>query len=103
MDSNLKIIGRGDGILICTLSQESLGKREQVDLKKVYCIALDLLSGQISECVTVEQLEHVFPFIYIRSATEKEIIMEFLPELIPNKTLVELCSRLRRKQSNYSN
>lgn len=102
MDNKLKIIGRGDGILICTLSLEFLHNEDQIDLKNVYCVALDLLSGQISECVTVEQLEHVFPFKYVKSTTEEEILLELIPELIPNKTLVEISGRLREKQRNYS-
>lgn len=84
----LNIAGRADGFLIITRKENLYIKASQK------CVVIDLLSCTLSDCVTIQQIEHVYPFQYTSSETEQGILLEFIQELVSDQTLKQLIDRL---------
>lgn len=89
------VAGRADGCLIITLKENSLLDPGQK------CSVIDLLSGELSDCVTIQQIEQDFPFQYVSSETEQEVLCEIMQEIVPDQTLRLLIDRLAKQ--GYSN
>ena len=99
-------IGRIPGQCVIIHQEDLKSMSEESISKTVMCVVIDLVTGHLSEPITIEQLSQVCPFEEVTSMGEITVLSDLVVETLPewkvddlNKTFVRIRKPFNRLEA----